>query len=115
MSCTIPEIVDIRFDLNTFHSIYGLFIILVECELDVCFAELDLLIAQSSTGMKERRPELRLELALICRKLDLMDQFLIRITEKPILCHLVPDYPPQILERISNRQIDLPHRGGQVE
>src|SRR5262249_151723 len=109
MGRTILEVVYIRLYFDTGHSIDRRFIAFMKCKLHIGFAELILLVAQRGPWMKNRRRGLGLELFLIGGKLDLMDQLDVGIAEEPILRHLVPDNPLEILEGVSHRKMDLPH------
>src|ERR1700687_5291930 len=84
-------------------------------ELDIGFAELNLLPACGGTVMEESCADLRGELALCRRGADLRQELRIAIGEEAVLREaFVPPNALEIVERAALRQVDLAHGGGDV-
>jgi hypothetical protein len=96
VSCEILKVVDIRFYHDAIDAINDLGIVLVESELGIRFAELDLLTARSGTGMEKSGIVLNGELPR-GRVPDLIDESAIAPSEKAILRWNIRRAPAELL------------------
>ena len=100
MSAEILVIVDVGLHFHANHAVDFLRVFLMERELDIRFAELDLLVTRGGIGMEESWTRFRREFPLQRRPAYLIDHGPIRIAKKAVLGQrLVPEYLLEVIER----------------
>jgi hypothetical protein len=91
VSTQVLEVVDVRLDLDAVYPADGLDIFLVEGELDIRLAELNLLKAACCVGMEEAGVGFWSKLPLHGRAAHLVDNGFICVSKEAVLCErLVP-------------------------
>ena len=85
VSTEILEVVNVRLDLDAVHSIDLLGVFLVERELDVRLAKLDLLKARRRIGMEEAGVGFGSKLPFHGRPAHLIDNGFIRVSKEAVL------------------------------
>lgn len=91
-------------------------LVFVECELNIGFAELNLLPTRSCAGVEKTGTDLGREFTLSRGGTHLVQELRVAVGEEAVLSEArIPEDLFEIVERGALRQVDLPHGGRDVE
>ena len=116
VSSEVFIIVNVRLDHHAVDPINLFRLTFMKGQLDVCFPKLNLLPTACGAGLEKPGVDLWRELPLQSGKLNLLDNFGIRPTQKPVWREgVIPNHFFDVIERRAHGKVDGAHGRRQIE